>query len=69
MPNDRSLPLVKRPPCIPVGLHWLGEREASDNARCAMDMRGCVMYFDRQSDCLQFMRWMEQIALNVEQHK
>ena len=42
----------------PVSLHWLGDREDADKTRHATDMRGCVMYFDRQSDCLEFMRWV-----------
>ncbi|MCO5129780.1 MAG: hypothetical protein M9932_04355 [Xanthobacteraceae bacterium] len=43
----------------PASLHWLGDREDANKSRHAADMRGCVMYFDRQSDCLQFMRLIE----------
>lgn len=47
---------------LPQSLHWLGDREAADESRHATDMRGCVMYFERQSDCLQFMRWLTERA-------
>jgi hypothetical protein len=46
----------------PIALHWLGDRESADATRHAMDMTGCVMYFEQQSDCLQFMRWVEALA-------
>lgn len=46
------------PPCLPSDLHWLGDREDADATRHAMDMRGCVLYFAQQSDCVNFMRWM-----------
>lgn len=43
----------------PVGLHWLGDRENAGETQHTTDARGCVLYFDSQSDCLQFMRWLE----------
>lgn len=49
-------------PCIPTSLHWLGDREAAEDTGHALDVRGCVMYFERQSDCLNFMRWLERQA-------
>lgn len=58
--------MTMRLPSMPTSLHWLGDREDADKTRHAMDMRGCVLYFDRQSDCLQFMRWLENWA-TVEQ--
>lgn len=47
---------------LPQSLHWLGDREDANKTRHAMDTRGCVMYFERQSDCLQFMRWLTERA-------
>jgi hypothetical protein len=44
---------------IPTSLHWLGDRDSADATRHAMDMTGCVVYFEQQSDCLQFMKWLE----------
>ena len=37
---------------LPTSAHWLGDREDADKSRHAMDMRGCVLYFEQQSDCL-----------------
>jgi hypothetical protein len=49
------------PPVTPKSLHWLGDREDADATRHALDMTGCVAYFDRQSDCLAFMRWLTNV--------
>lgn len=46
-------------PCVPKSLHWLGDRAEAAGTGHEDDMRGCVMYFERQSDCLEFMRWLE----------
>lgn len=51
-----------RPFPLPIGVHWLGDREAADTTRHAVDVCGCVLYFNRQSDCLQFMQWLTGIA-------
>jgi hypothetical protein len=39
-----------------TSFHWLGDRHEAEATSHAMDMRGCVAYFERQSDCLEFMR-------------
>ena len=48
---------MKQPP-MPSSVYWLGDREDAERTRHSLDMRGCVLYFDRQSDCLAFMRWL-----------
>lgn len=45
-------------PCVPQSAHWLGDRQEADASRHETDARGCVLYFERQSDCLAFMRWL-----------
>jgi hypothetical protein len=39
----------------PKAMHWLGDRENADETRHAVDTTGCVLYFDNQGDCLEFM--------------
>jgi hypothetical protein len=58
---EAALTAVLKRPIAPVSLHWLGDRIAADETGHATDMRGCVAYFDRQSDCLEFMRWVERL--------
>jgi len=43
-------------PRPPKSLHWLGDRDDADQTRHAVDTTGCVLYFDSEGDCLQFMR-------------
>jgi len=45
-------------------MHWLGDRDGVDITRHATDVKGCVMYFERQSDCLEFMRWVAALAVS-----
>lgn len=49
----------------PSSVHWLGDREDANKTGHAMDIRGCVLYFEQQSDCLQFMRWLETYGINL----
>ena len=58
---------TKAAPPLPTSAHWLGDRHDAEKTGHATDMRGCVLYFDRQSDCLQFMRWLEQQCVSREQ--
>jgi hypothetical protein len=39
----------------PVSLHWLGDRESADATRHASDATGCVMYFQNEGECHEFM--------------
>ncbi len=49
-------------PSPPTELHWLGDRESADATRHASDATGCVMYFQTESDCLRFMRWVGELC-------
>lgn len=55
-----------KPLPIPKSFHWLGDREAAEITLHATDVRGCVAYFDRQSDCLEFMRQVTNSATAYE---
>lgn len=61
-----TLTMAVRPP-IPSSVYWLGDREDAEQTRHAMDMRGCVLYFERQSDCLVFMRSLEALGQTVRE--
>ena len=45
-------------PVPPTAVHWLGDRESSDETRHAVDVRGCVLYFQQQSQCADFIEWL-----------
>lgn len=53
---------MKPPPYIPHGFHWLGDIERADVAGCEADKRGCVMYFDSQGQCIEFMNWFTKLS-------
>lgn len=47
---------------LPSSLHWLGDRESADQSGHAADVRGCVMYFKTQGECIQFMNWLASLS-------
>ena len=54
--------MISKPPYPPTAVHWLGDRESADASRHASDVRGCVMYFQTEEDCLLFMRWVGELC-------
>lgn len=54
-------------PPLPSSAHWLGDRHAAGDSGHEVDRTGCVLYFEQQSDCLEFMRWLTaQVAPEVD---
>lgn len=54
---------------LPQSMHWLGDRLEATKTMHSMDARGCVLYFDRQSDCLEFMRRVTSITRPTDSNK
>lgn len=44
--------------CQPIAAHWLGDRNAADATRHAVDRTGCVLYFATEAECDEFMAWL-----------
>lgn len=51
---------------LPSSLHWLGDRERADATAHAQDVKGCVMFFNTQGECLDFMNFITNLAMARE---
>lgn len=48
--------LLKKEVPMPSGVHWIGDAGAEKDAKA------CVLYFDTQGQCIDFMNWITAVS-------
>ena len=46
----------------PRSVYWLGDRQRAEETAHAQDVKGCVLFFDTQGQCINFMNWLTSLA-------